>query len=829
MRGSEWGTDLKVAARWLARSPGFTLAAVALLALGIGANTAIFTAVKGALLAPLPFEGADRLVLLDLTDPDELLDGRPRTMPWSYPKFQVLASTPGLPLGGVAGFAVRSLTLTGVGDAAVLSAEVVTPGYFAVLDVEPVAGRALLADDDLEGAVPVAILSHGLWRDRFGADPAAVSRSVVLNGVATTVVGIAPAGFRGVSGNGGLWVTPHGAAALISPFMVRASQAHWMRAIGRLSEGATLASLDESMEAVGRAVMESYPPSSPSEVQSATGQNLAEARTNPQARNSLLVLSAAAALLLIIACANLTGLLMARASARRREAAVRAALGAGRWRVARGVLAESLLLAAFGGLAAVVVAHLGSSLLVEAWPSRFLTGDWNVRFVDLSTIGVDRSALAFAGGIALLAGGLLGVIPAVSAARTRPAATLREGGIGRSRRRGPFEAQGALIVGEMALALVLVVGAGLLLRSLRELQAVDRGYEPGNLLTFEVQVPHGSAWAEDVAGFHALVEERLGALGEVEAVGMGCVAPVSGHCIIAGVHRAGDRTFEPGSRPSIGVHYVSDGYFRTLGIAVRAGRTFDSRDQADSPPVVVLSERAARELFPGEDPLGGRIAMGTGLTSDGATAEVIGVMADVLYDRPEMGVMAEAYVSHRQDDSYGTFVVRTRGDALAAVPAVRAAVAGLDSDIPLFRLRTLDDIEASVVSETRSLGTLLAVFAALALLLACTGVWAAVAWVVIRRTREIGVRMALGARPGQVVRELVLAGLGVTLVGTALGVAAAWWASRILASLLYEVGPTDPATYAGGAALLVTVALLASWLPARRATRVDPAVALGSE
>jgi predicted permease len=647
--------------------------------------------------------------------------------------------------------------------------------------------------------------------------------------VATTVVGIAPAGFRGVSGNGGLWVTPHAAAALISPVMVRASQAHWMRAIGRLSEGATLASLDERMEAAGRAVMESYPPSNPSEVQSAAGQGLAEARVNPQARSSLLVLSAAAALLLIIACANLAGLLMARASARRREAAVRAALGAGRWRVARGVLAESLLLAACGGLAAVAVAHLGSSLLVEAWPSRFLTGDWNVRFVDLSTIGVDRSALVFAGGIALLAGGLLGVIPAVAAARTRPAATLRESGIGRSRRRGPFEARGALVVGEMALALVLVVGAGLLLRSLGELQAVDRGYEPGNLLTFQVQVPRGSAWAEDVAGFHALVEERLGALSEVEAVGMGCVAPLSGHCMITGVHRAGDRTFEQGSGPSIGVHYVSDGYFRTLGIAPRAGRAFDSRDQADSPPVVVLSERAARELFPGEDPLGRPIAMGTGLTSDGATAEVIGVMADVLYDRPENGVMAEAYVSHRQDASYGTFVVRTRGDAVAAVPAVRAAVAGLDGDIPLFMLRTLDDIEASVVSETRALGTLLAVFAALALLLACTGVWAAVAWVVTRRTREIGVRMALGARPGQVVRELVLGGLGVTLVGTALGVAAAWWASRILASLLYEVGPTDPATYTGGAALLVTVALLASWLPARRATRVDPAVALGRE
>jgi predicted permease len=599
-----------------------------------------------------------------------------------------------------------------------------------------------------------------------------------------------------------------------------------MRAIGRLNAGATVASLDERLDAVGRAVMETFPPSDPSDVHSAAAQSLTEGRVNAQARSSLLVLSAAAALLLVIACANLAGLLMARASARRREAAVRAALGAGRWRVARGVLAESLLLAALGGVAAVAVAHLGSGLLVEAWPSRFLSGSWNVRFVDLGTIGVDRSALVFAGGIALLAGGLLGVIPAVAASRTQPADTLRDGGIGRPRRRGPFEARGALIVGEMALALILVVGAGLLLRSLGELQAVDRGYEPGELLTFQVQVPRGSAWAEDPAGFHARIEERLAALGEVEAVGMGCVAPVSGHCMITGVHQAGERAYEQGSRPSIGVHYVSDGYFRTLGIEPLQGRTFDSRDQAGSPPVVVLSRRAADELFPGENPLGRPIGMGTGLTSDGATAEVVGVVADVLYDRPENGLMAEAYVSHRQDDSYGTFVVRTRGDALAAVPALRAAVAGLDPDVPLFRLRTLDDIEAAAVSETRALGGLLAIFAALALVLACTGVWAAVAWAVAMRTREIGVRMALGARPGQVVRELVGGGLRVTIVGALLGIVAAWWTSRVLGSLLYEVGPTDPATFAGGAAVLVTVALLATWLPARRATRVDPAAAL---
>jgi predicted lysophospholipase L1 biosynthesis ABC-type transport system permease subunit len=245
--------------------------------------------------------------------------------------------------------------------------------------------------------------------------------------------------------------------------------------------------------------------------------------------------------------------------------------------------------------------------------------------------------------------------------------------------------------------------------------------------------------------------------------------------------------------------------------------------------VVVLSQRAADELFPGEDVLGKQVGMGTALTADGGTAEVIGVVADVLYDRPENGLMAEAYVSHRQDASYGTFLVRTRGDAVAAAPVVRAAVASVDADAPIMRLRTLDDIEAAAISETRALGALLAIFATLALLLACTGVWAAVAWTVASRRREIGVRMALGAQPGQVVRGFVGGGVRMIVFGAALGIGAAWWASRVLASLLFEVGPTDPAAFAGGAAILIVVALLATWLPARRATRVDPAAALGGQ
>jgi predicted permease len=827
-RIGEWWADLRVAARALRRTPGFTATAILVLALGIGANAAIFTAVRATLLAPPPFPDPERLVLPSLTDSSNVRPGPARTFPWSYPKWQILRDTEDRPVDPVAAYAGRHLTLTGAGDAAMLAAELVTPDYLDVLGVHPLLGRDFGPGDDTEGAPLATILSHELWRERFGGDRAVVGRDVTLNGRSVTVLGVAPAGFRGLTGRSDLWVPVHTGATLVAPFLIRGAQAHWMTAVGRLPEGVTLEALRERMHAVGRTIEETYPDTDPTVVRGGDAQLLVEARINSQARRSLLVLSAAAALLLLVACANLAGLLLARASGRARETAVRVALGAGRWRVARGLLVESVLLAGLGGTAALLVAHLGSRWLVAAWPSRFLDGAWNVRFVDLATVRVDTSVLLFAAGVAVLAGLLFGSIPAWTALRTPTGQHLREGsagGLGSSRRR--WDLRGGLVAGEIALALVLLVGAGLLLRSLEHLRSVERGYRPGDVLVFDVNLPRTSRWAEE-GGFEDLFLERLAALPDVESASLGCAPPLAGHCYITGVRGAGDRTWAEGSRPSIGVHFVSDGYFETLGVPVRGGRTFTSEDRAGSPPVAVLSEGAARELFPEGDALGSRIA--TGATSDeDPAAEVIGIVADVLYDRPENGMMAELYLSHRQAEGSGTYFLRTRGEPLRQVTPVRAALESVDADLPMSSVRTLEEVEARASSDSRVLGTLLTVFAGLALLLACTGVWAVVAFSVTRRTRELGLRMALGAESAQVVGLVMRRGVATALTGVVLGIGAAWIATRVLRGLLYEVAPSDPVSFVGGAAVLLAVAMAAAWLPARRATRVHPMEALRSD
>lgn len=830
MRMAEWWTDVRVAGRALRKTPGFTAAAVAVLALGIGANAAIFSAVKATLLTPPPYPEPDRLVLLDLTESSTSRPGPARAIPWSFPKYEVMAAMKDLPLEGSAVYATRSLTLTGVGDAAFLTTEVVSPDYMRVLGVQPSVGRDFVADDDVDGAPMVVILEHGLWLDRFGGDREVVGRSVTLNGQAVTVVGVAPAGFNGVSGRARMFVPVHTGATLVAPLLVRGAQAHWLVGVGRLAPGATLAALDERMQEVGKTVESTYPDSDPTVVRSGAAKAFMSVRVNDQARHSVLILGAAAALLLLVACANLAGLMVARASRRSREAAVRVALGAGRWRVARGFLAEAMLLAVGGGVMAVVVAHFGARALAAAWPSRFLDGSWNVRGLDLSSVAVDGGVVAFAGGMALLAGLLFGVLPAFAVSQANPASRLRSGSTVQRSPRRTVNLRGALVSAEIALALVLVVGAGLLMRSLRELQGVDRGYRSGNLVTFSYDVPRGSRWYADRAGFNERFIERLSALPGVESAAISCVAPVQGHCMITGVRRAGDQRWSEGSRPRIGVNYVSDDLFRTLGVPVLQGRTFTSEDQDGSRPVVVLSEAAVKRLFPDGHALGEAVAMGTDLTAEeGSSAEVIGVVGDVLYDRPENGVMAEAYVSERQETGYGTVIARTRGEPLAVVPGARAAMAELDPDIPIYGVSTVADIENGATADTRVLGGLIGTFAALALLLACTGVWAVVAYAVASRTAELGLRVALGAEPRQVVRLVVWAGLVLAVFGVVAGAVGAWGASRVLGSLLFGIAPTDPATFAGSAVLLLVVATVAAWLPARRATRVDPMEALRAE
>ncbi len=741
----------------------------------------------------------------------------------------------------VSGMQSSSFVPSRVPPPAVISTRNLKPGRASVRrkpssgggssSVSPAVGRDLEAADDAPDAEPVALLSHGLWRARFGADPGVVGRTVTLNGRPVAVAGVAPAGFRGLSGDADLLVPVHTGAALTAPFLVSGGQAHWLQAVGRLRPEASLEALRSQMAAVGEAAEAAFPDSDPTAVRSGGARSLLEARIHPQARQSLLVLSAAAMLLLLVACANLAGLFVARAGGRSRETAVRMALGAGRWRAARGALAESLLLAAAGGALALLVARAGVDLLAAAWPERFLYGGWNLRFADPTAMGLDGSALAVAAGLALLTGLASGLLPALAAARRDPGRDLRAGAtgaLGGGGRRGSL--RGGLVAAEVAVTLVLVMGAGLLFRSLAELRAVDRGVDPEGLLVFEYSLPRTSAWAEDPVAFHQAYLERLRALPGVRSASLGCAAPLGGHCMITLVRRAGATRYPEGSRPDIGVDFVAPGFFETLGVPVLRGRAFEPRDRRDSPPVVVLNEAAARRLFPDGGALGRKVAMGVSLTPEGSEgAEVVGIVGDVLYDTPEKGVMPEAYLSMHQQEGGSTVFLRAEGEPVALLPAARSILARLDPDVPLFGARTLEDLEARATADTRVLGALLAVFAGLALLLAATGVWAVVAHTVVRRTRELGLRVALGACPGSVVALVVRQGVGPAVAGVLVGAGAAWLGGRALRGLLYQVSPTDPATLAGAALFLLTVSALAAWLPARRATRVDPMEALRAE
>jgi predicted permease len=584
------------------------------------------------------------------------------------------------------------------------------------------------------------------------------------------------------------------------------------------------------MAGVGVAAEAAYPDSDPTAVRSGGARSLEEARTHPQARRSLLILSAAAMLLLLVACANVAGLLVARAGTKSRETAVRIAIGAGRWRVVRGTLAESLVLSAAGGALALGVALVGVDALAAAWPDRFVDGGWNLRFVDPTTIDVDAGVLAFAFGLALVTGLLSGLFPAIAAARRDPGRELRGGSAGALGGRRGAGVRGGLVAAEVAVSLVLLVGAGLLFRSLSELQGVDRGVRAGSLLVFQYDIPRTSRWADDPGAFHQAYLERLRALPGVSGATLACAAPLGGHCSITAMRFAGSTEYVDGSRPEIGVDWVDHEFFETLGVPVLAGRTFGDSDREDSPPVVVLNETAARALFPNGDAVGSRVSMGASPaaeTTDGV--EVIGIVGDVLYDTPEKGVMAEAYFSIAQEVGGSTIFLRTEGEPMALVGPARATLAELDPDLPVFGVRTLDDLEAVATADTRVLGGLLAVFAGLAMLLAATGVWAVVAHAVARRTRELGLRVALGAKPGEVVGLVVRQGLGVAVAGTLLGAALAWAASRVLQGLLYGVEPTDPVAFAGGAIFLLAVSIVAAWLPARQATRVDPMEALRSD
>jgi putative ABC transport system permease protein len=819
--------DVRHGARVLSKSRGLALVAVVALALGIGANTAIFSVVNSLLLRPLPYRRPEQLVKVNQSAPDPSKGLLPSV--WSYPRFEVLRGE-SRSFASVAGHTQNSYNLTGTQEPERLQVEMVSADYFALLGVEAIAGRTFTAEEDAAGGANTAVLSHALWQRRFGGEARALGQTIELDKRAFTVVGVLPPGFRGQTGTADAWVTMAAAPSLRYPKILANANNAWFQVVARLRDGVTAEEAQAEMAAVSERIERQYPGPKhtfrPGELV-VTLVPLQAAKLDPAVKKSFLILLAAVGLVLLIACANVANLLLARGVARQREFAVRAALGAGRARIIRQLLTESLLLSLLAGALGALVAFWGVDLIKQFRPSDDAQF-WSAytRAFDFFQIDMDGRVLAFNFLLALLTGLIFGLLPALQSSRADLNHALKEGatatptGFHRLRR---LNSRGLLIVAEIALSLVLLAGAGLMLKSLSRLHAVNLGFDPENVLT--MSAPSRDAGPQ----FYELLLARVRALPGVEAAGLGSTAPLLGHASMTSMEIEGR---PEAGEVGVGLHSVSPGYFEALGIPVVRGRAFTERDRAGAPRVALINRTAAALLFPGEDPLGKRVrpSMTPEYETDEKAVEIVGVVGDARYGRLEGAVEPDIYLPAWQPtDAAQTLVLRAAADPAGIVSAVRREVLALDRNVPVASVRTMDARVAEVASRARFLTSLLGVFAALALLLAAVGVYGVVAYSVTAREREVGIRVALGARAGDVLRLVLLDGLPLVAAGLAAGLLAAWAAARVLKSQLYEVSASDPLVFAGVTALLAVVALLASLIPARRATKVDPMSVLRAE
>ncbi|HYH79786.1 MAG TPA: ABC transporter permease [Longimicrobium sp.] len=801
--------DVRYAARALRRSPGFTLVAVLTLGLGIGLNTAIFSVVNGVLLRPLPYRDPGALVRLHHVHPEEAPDGGVFS-PQDFDDlkagargFQSLASY--LYDAGDAG-----LSLTSGGEPEIVAGVFVSPEFFSVLGVSAARGRTLRPEENVPGADRSVVLSDAFWRARFNADPGVVGRSVTLDAKPFTVVGVMPPRFAFPAREVQAWVP----VSLIGEDDIpRERGLRWLDVVGRLAPGTTPEAAAGSANAVLSRLATEHPGSNEGWSR-ARLETLRNSVVGP-VRPALLVLLGTVMMVLLVACANLANLLLARASARERELAVRTALGAGRGRLVRQMLTESVVLALAGGGVGLVLARLGVPALLAVSAGTIPRA---------GEVGLDARVAAFALLLSLLTVVLFGLVPAVRAARGVTAETLRDGGRGGTARRGGH-IRDALVLGQSAVAMVLLVGAGLLINSFWRLVTVDPGFRPEKVLAATFSIPIRYDTPAKMAAYRDEVLRRVGEIPGVAAVGAAKTQPLRGggepmEFTIPG--RSGEAAV---LKPKSGVFVVSPGYFDALGIPLVRGRVFTARDDVRGAPlVVVVNQAAARRYWPGADPVGQTVRVrATPIT-------VAGVVGDVRNDGLAASADPAVYLPFGMAPRASTqLFVRTSGDPGAAASAVRGAIRAADPLQPIAAIRPLRSAMAETVAQPRFFTLVLGLFGGLAVLLAALGLYGVVAYSVTRRTGEIGIRMALGARARDVVGMVVRRAAVPTLAGIALGAAAAWMLSRLMASMLFQVRPTDPATFAAAALLLAGVGLLASWLPARRAARIEPSSALRVE
>ena len=802
--------DLRHGARLLLRSPGFTLVAVAALAIGIGATTAIFSVIHTLLIEPLPYKDADRLAIVwehnlprdrknNVVSPGNFIHWR--EMQRSF-----------LDMAGISGSVGLSfkVTITGAGEPEEVPMQLVTASFFPMLGVNPVQGRPFTAEEDKPNS-RVAVMSDRLWKRKFSGDTGLLNRTVTIGGHAYTVVGIMPPGFSYLDKTVDVWL-PMGFNA-----QARTPRGRWMNVAARLKPGVTFEQAQQDMTRVHAALTQMFPDFNTG--WTARVVPLREELTG-KVRPALLILAAAVGFVLLIACANVANLLLSRATSRQRELAVRAALGAGRGRIVRQLLAESLVLAAAGGVGGLLLAWWALNLLRAVVAEK-------LPIQRLEAVGVDGWMLAFTLGASILSGVLFGIVPALTASGPALNDALRDGGRSGSTARGN-RVRAAFVVTEIALALMLLVGAGLLIRSFMHVLNTNPGFESERTITMDVAVP-GSRYPEATnrIEFFTRLLDRASALPGVHAAGAISFLPLAGMGAATAYEVVGQPPPPKGEDHVCDVRVATNGYFEALRIPLLRGRWFNENDANDVKNRVIINEAMARRHWPGEDPIGKRIKV---YWNDTREDEIIGVVGDVRQTTLEEAPRATNYWPYARFPYNGmTLTIRTAGDPTSIVRSVVAIVRDQDPQLAVADIRTMEQVVSDSIAERRLTMTMLTVFAAAALILAAVGIYGLIAYSVTQRTQEIGIRMALGAQRAHVMRMVVGHALLLSAIGIALGAVGAAVLTRLMDRLLFDVRPSDPLTFVAVAGLLAIVAAAASYIPGRRAARVDPIVALRAE
>ena len=802
--------DLRFAIRQMRKHPGFALTTILTLALGIGATTAIFTLINAVLLRPLPFPESDRIMALSSTNPSVGKGGLSSFV--SYPNFFDWRSR-NRSFESMASYRRDNYTLTGVGTPQQIQVQLVSSDFLRVLQTNPLLGRGFVRDDEKRGT-HVALLSYGTWQSLFGGAPDIVGRSIALDGNSYTVIGVMPRGFEFPfqKPEVALWTSLADDNNDPQEPLTDQRGAFIISVIARLRPGVTVARAKADLDVIAQNLAAQYPDAN---------KKFPAVSVTPELENvvgdtraALVVLFAAVIFVLLIACANVAGLLLARATRRRPEIALRAAMGASRWEIMRQVLVESIVLSLAGGGVGVALAILLLKTLLRFVPENLPR---------LDHVSVDGTVLVFSAVVAMVTGVVFGALPAWRMSRLDPAMSLREGARSMTSGRGQHRLHDALVVAETAIGLVLLVGSGLLIHSFVRVLNVDPGFDPHHLLTASINLPENQYKDLKKPLFYDELLPRLRALPGVTSVAAGFPIPLSRYNITIGFSIEG-RPVAKGDEPDAPVSVITPGFFRTLGIPLLSGRDFTPRDDSKSPAVVIVNQAFARQYFPGENPIGKHIkpGIGDGITND-AMREIVGVVGDVKRQGITAEMAPQYYLPFPQALILSPpLVLRTAGDPLSLVGPLRDELAQLDSNIPLYRVSTVDDYVSLAAAQPRFQTVLITCFAVLALLLSAIGLYAVLSYMVAQRTMEIGLRLALGAQRDNVLGLILRRGMMLAGIGLAVGVIAALVLTRFMQEMLYGVGGFDPATFVGVSAVLLLVSLVASSVPAYRAARLDP-------